>query len=242
MNNVVDTVPWSLIVIFTGCFLASRCVRLTERIVRRVRVEMGEGDWPLVRLDVPARLLPRLFVVWLVGHTVWFALSLPLTLESPVGIGPAVSALLLLASMAALGMLAWIDAETGILPNELILLVIPLVFLYHGLLTGEVLPATTFLWGMTLGYAVPILFIGIYLVFTGREALGQGDAKLLAVIGLWLGAAPLIDVWLIACGLLLVYTATKRCRDKRKLSLKSSVPFGPFLVAAANIVFICGPV
>ena len=237
-----EIAPWWLIILLSAWPLARLGVCLAQWMVRRVRADMIEGHWSVVRLDVPTRLLPRLFAACLGGNAVWLGLVLPVITEQPLGSGQAVSALLALANGAVLGMLAWVDAETGILPNELILLAGSFVFLIHWQVSGEVLPRTPFLWGMTLGYAVPILFNGVYLVFTGKDALGQGDAKLLAVIGLWLGALTLVDVWLIACALLLVYTAIKRCRDTGTLSLKSSVPFGPFLVAAANMIFICGSV
>lgn len=225
-----------LIILLSVWPLVDLSGHLARVIVRRVRIEMAEMDWPVVRLDLPARLLQRLFAVWLLGNATWLAWGPPLCT------GHLMSALLLLITMATLGALAWVDAETGILPNELILLVIPIVFLWHWQVSGETLPDTSFLWGMTLGYGVPIFFNGVYLAFTGSDALGQGDAKLLAVIGLWLGAAALTDVWLVACALLLVYTAVKRCGDPSQLSLKSSMPFGPFLVMAANVVFIGGSV
>jgi prepilin signal peptidase PulO-like enzyme (type II secretory pathway) len=136
-------------------------------------------------------------------------------------------------------MLALIDAETGILPNELVLLLMLLAWGYSWVIKGDGLPALDRLWGMTLGYALPMLFNAAYRWARARDAMGQGDAKLLAAIGLWIGLAALADVWIIASALLLVYTASLTLANRALVRLNRGIPFGPFLVLATNALVIC---
>lgn len=211
--------------------LASLARRLSRWMVRRLRDEMAFFQAHAELIVLPVEPLYRFFAAWLIIN------AAGITLSTQLGFWGLASSI---AMLSALGMLALVDAETGILPNEFILLAMVFAVVSLWRLSTEWMPKSDFLWGMTLGYGLPTLFNAAYRVVLGTDALGQGDAKLLAVIGLWLGAAALADVWLIACALLLVYTAVERCRRKSALSLKSSVPFGPFLVLAANIVFIHG--
>lgn len=69
-----------------------------------------------------------------------------------------------------------------------------------------------------------------------KEAMGQGDPKLLAAIGAWVGFAPLPQILLVASLTGLLYAAG------RKLSGHSSgpaVPFGPFLAMGGLFSYFC---
>ena len=59
----------------------------------------------------------------------------------------------------------------------------------------------------------------------GREAMGGGDVKLLAVLALYLGWAELFLTLLAGCLLGLAWAAVRRKKD--------AIPFGPFLAAGA---------
>lgn len=64
------------------------------------------------------------------------------------------------------------------------------------------------------------------------DAIGQGDAKLLAGMGIWLGLYPLGVVIMSAAWLSLLYTLWKGLKNRR---LPVAVPLGPFLALAGNI-------
>lgn len=90
--------------------------------------------------------------------------------------------------IAGTALLAWIDAETGYLPDRLTL---PLLWL--GLLVNldhsfSSLPLAVI--GAALGYSLLWLLNHVFLLLTGRTGMGYGDFKLLAALGAWLGAPP----------------------------------------------------
>src|SRR5690606_17526444 len=85
--------------------------------------------------------------------------------------------------------LAWMDAETGFLPD---LLTLPLLWL--GLLVnlgGAFAPLDGAVVGAAGGYMALWLICGAFLLATGRQGMGHGDFKLLAALGAWLGWMPL---------------------------------------------------
>jgi leader peptidase (prepilin peptidase)/N-methyltransferase len=74
----------------------------------------------------------------------------------------------------------------------------------------------------------------------GREGLGQGDAKLLAAAGAWLGAVALPQVILVAALSALLVAAALRLSG-RTMHAHSALPFGPFLALAIWALWLFGP-
>jgi leader peptidase (prepilin peptidase)/N-methyltransferase len=157
-----------------------------------------------------------------------------------VGFAPFVSALCLWrfgvtpAALAALGYvlallaLAWIDAETGLLPDALTL---PLLWL--GLLVNlkygfVALPDAVL--GAVAGYLILWSVYWGFRLCTGREGMGYGDFKLLAAVGAWLGWATLPWVLLLASvgGL----AAALMLRTAGRLKPGEPVSFGPCIAGA----------
>lgn len=88
-----------------------------------------------------------------------------------------------------------------------------------------------------------LLLVGVrqlYRILRGREGLGQGDAKLLAAGGAWLGWQGLPFALLIASlsGLLLVLALRLR---GRVLTAGDALPFGPFLAIGIWLVWLYLP-
>jgi len=79
-----------------------------------------------------------------------------------------------------------------------------------------------------LGYLGFRLLNAAYRAWRGRDGLGQGDAKLLAAAGAWLGAAALPNE-ILAAGLLGLVGALF---IRRTLSADAKLPFGPALALA----------
>lgn len=210
--------------------LAHVAQRGAQYMTARIREELAGDQSVQGLIALPVRWLHRYFVLWLLVNALCLVKIAALPLPQCLG-----TVLLL----AVLGMLALVDAETGILPNELVLLLMLLVWGYSWVIKGDVLPALDRLWAMTLGYALPMFFNVAYQRVRAREALGQGDAKLLAAIGLWVGLAALADVWIIASALLLVYTVGLMLANQSTIHLSTGIPFGPFLVLATNALVIC---
>lgn len=142
-----------------------------------------------------------------------------------------------MALSAVLLALAFIDADTQLLPDNLTL---PLLWggLLFNLLTGTV-PLAEAVIGAMAGYlSLWLLFHGFKLA-TGKEGMGYGDFKLLAALGAWLGwtLLPLVILLsslvgaLVGVGLILL---AKHGRGQ-------PLPFGPYLAVAGWVALIWGP-
>ncbi len=137
----------------------------------------------------------------------------------------------------ALITLGAIDAETGLLPDD-----ITLPLLWCGLmvnLRGLFVPLADAVLGAAAGYLVLWLIYQACRIATGKEAIGYGDFKLLAALGAWLG-------WtMLPLALLLASIAGALAGASLKLTGRSGpgdlLPFGPYLAAAAVIVLMYGP-
>ena len=73
---------------------------------------------------------------------------------------------------------------------------------------------------------------------TGKEGMGYGDFKLLAVLGAWLGwqMLPLIILLSAAVGATIGITMIVLRRQDRSVP----IPFGPYLAAAGWIAMLYG--
>ena len=91
------------------------------------------------------------------------------------------------------------------------------------------------LFGGALGYFTIWLIITLYKKIKNVEAMGFGDAKLLAGIGFILGFQSIFITLFIAAILGLIFSVPNLLN--RKSSLKTAIPFGPFLILASIIYF-----
>lgn len=133
--------------------------------------------------------------------------------------------------------LAWIDAEAGLLPD---LLTLPLLWL--GLLVnlnGVFIPLQDAVLGAVAGYLLLWCVYWGFLLYTGREGMGQGDLKLLAALGAWLGWAVLPWVLLISASLGLAIALSLRLTGRMKPG--EALSFGPCLAVAGILVLFIMP-
>lgn len=133
--------------------------------------------------------------------------------------------------------LAWIDADTQLLPDCLTL---PLLWLglVFNLLSGQV-SLEAALWGAIGGYGVLWLVNAMFKQLRGKNGLGGGDAKLLAALGAWLGVAALPG--LIFGAALLAVIAGLGMAALRRHTLNQPMPFGPWLAIAGWASLMVGP-
>jgi leader peptidase (prepilin peptidase)/N-methyltransferase len=129
----------------------------------------------------------------------------------------------------ALLVLAWIDWEHLLLPDAITLPLVPAGLAATFWLAPEALAAHAA--GAALGYSAFRGFAWAYRRLRGREGLGQGDAKLLAAAGAWLGWEALPAVVLVAAfaGLGL---AGALALKRGGLDREARLPFGPCLALA----------
>lgn len=129
-----------------------------------------------------------------------------------------------------------IDFEHQILPNE-----ITLPGAVIGLVLSIFLPPgwKSSLVGLLVGGLFPFLIAEIYLRVRGREGMGMGDFKMLAMVGAFLGW-PLVWVTLIlACVLGIVIGGGALLLSRRGMATR--IPFGTFIAVAALLCAYAEP-
>ncbi|MFA7439048.1 A24 family peptidase [Castellaniella sp.] len=166
----------------------------------------------------------------------WWGVSLGLAACCGLWLGATWAALAAVVFVLVLWTLAWVDARTGLLPDGLTL---PLLWL--GLLvnlndTFARLPDAVL--GAVAGYGVLWLLAHGYAGLRGREGVGQGDFKLLAALGAWLGWQAVPTVLLLASLGGLAMAAWLAWR--RRLPADPALAFGPWLALAGAWVLVAG--
>ena len=121
------------------------------------------------------------------------------------------------------------DLDQRLLPDVFTLPAIPLAFLFgfsgfNPLVPQGLLSATV------IAILVPAVLFAISIPF-GRGAIGQGDLKLLVSVGIIAG--PLRLVYGVIYGALLAGVVLVVLLALRRISLRTFVPYGPFLIIGA---------
>ncbi|MEL6874636.1 MAG: prepilin peptidase [Pseudomonadota bacterium] len=127
-------------------------------------------------------------------------------------------------------LLGALDVKHHWLPDRLTLLLV-LSGLLAGLIFSEPRLADRFI-GVVAGFGALAAIRYLYFMVRGKEGLGQGDAKLLAGIGAWLGWAALPLVILLACLVGLSGIFLSRLKGQ-SVDADTALPFGSYLAVAA---------
>lgn len=150
--------------------------------------------------------------------------------------GPTITFVLLLAFTGALIVITFIDLDHQIIPDSIS---IPGIFVGVG--ASFFLSLSTWLeslFGILVGGGFLFVVAVGYKWITGREGMGGGDVKLLAMLGAWLGwkAIPFI---LFSSSLIGVFVGVGIGLLQRT-GFRSRIPFGPFLALSAIIYLFFG--
>ncbi len=145
--------------------------------------------------------------------------------------------------VALLVPIAWIDARWYIIPNEITLvgsLVGLAVTLLISLTRGDWGYLASHLIGTIAGGAVIALIAVLGSIIFRKPAMGGGDIKLMALIGLFLGAWPHLMLVIVASafigsivGVVLIFLGAKE-------NPQSHIPYGPFLAIGALLSLLWG--
>ncbi len=132
--------------------------------------------------------------------------------------------------------LSFIDIDHQLLPDVMVL-----PFLWAGLLLNlfsVFTPLPNAVIGAVTGYLSLWLVFHLFKLITGKEGMGYGDFKLLALFGAWLGwqNLPLIILLSSLIGALIgIGLIVLRGRDRAQ-----PLPFGPYLAAAGWVAMLWG--
>ncbi len=132
--------------------------------------------------------------------------------------------------------LSFIDLDRQWLPDDL-----TLPFLWLGLLVnirGVFTDLESAVIGAAAGYLILWFVYHVFRKLTGKEGMGYGDFKLLAMLGAWLGwqAIPLIVILSSLVGTVFGVSFLLL----RRLGREQPIPFGPYLAIAGWIALIWG--
>lgn len=94
--------------------------------------------------------------------------------------------------------------------------------------------------GAAGGYGCMRLVAVAYRFFRGRDGLGQGDAKLMAAAGAWMGWEALPSVLTIGC-ILALSGVLAGTLVGRPVQLEQRIPFGTYLAAGFWLIWLYGP-
>jgi leader peptidase (prepilin peptidase)/N-methyltransferase len=167
--------------------------------------------------------------------------------ELLAGVGGAYAAWRFGPSLAALGAalfvwftiaLAFIDQETGLLPDDLTL---PLLWI--GLLAnaaGAFVGLSEAVLGAAAGYLSLWLVYWAYKLATGKDGMGYGDFKMNAAVGAFLGWKLLPLVILLSSAVGLVFGALQMFAARRRWDGGFRFHFGPYIAIAGVITLFWG--
>ncbi|GGJ96995.1 prepilin peptidase [Pseudomonas matsuisoli] len=132
--------------------------------------------------------------------------------------------------------MSMIDADHQLLPDALVL---PLLWL--GLIVNSYGLFTTLsdaLWGAVFGYLSLWSVFWVFKLVTGKEGMGYGDFKLLAMLGAW-GGWQVLPLTILLSSLVGAVLGLILLR-LRNADGGTPIPFGPYLAVAGWIALIWG--
>ncbi|MBB1369966.1 A24 family peptidase [Pseudoalteromonas sp. SR45-4] len=151
-------------------------------------------------------------------------------------LGATEQALLYIAITWALVALTFIDIDHMLLPDQITL---PLVWLaLIAAVLGYTVNPTDAIIGTACGYLSLWSVFWLFKLLTGKEGMGYGDFKLLAVFGALLGWQSLLTIILLSSvvgAIIGIALLTIQGKDKA-----TPIPFGPYLAIAGWITMLWG--
>jgi len=132
--------------------------------------------------------------------------------------------------------LTLIDFDHMLLPDQITM---PLLWL--GLLVninGAIVPLSDAVIGAVAGYMSLFSIFWLFKLATGKEGMGHGDFKLVALFGAWIGwqLLPLLILMASAVGAVIGISLIVFKKHQRE----QAIPFGPYLAIAGFITLLWG--
>jgi leader peptidase (prepilin peptidase) / N-methyltransferase len=159
-----------------------------------------------------------------------------LTLALFLRFGPTLAFAVLFVFCSALVVITFIDIEHQIIPDEISLSGIVVGFVCSFFLPGH--GWLNSLLGILLGGGSLLLVAYVYQWLTGKEGMGGGDIKLLAMMGAFLGWKAILFI-IFASSLIGSVVGISLMLIQKKDS-KLAIPFGPYLAFGAVLYIFYG--
>ncbi|MCQ4321393.1 prepilin peptidase [Stutzerimonas stutzeri] len=132
--------------------------------------------------------------------------------------------------------MSMIDVDHQLLPDSIVL---PLLWL--GLIVndfGLFAPLPDAVWGAIAGYLSLWSVYWLFKLVTGKEGMGYGDFKLLAMLGAW-GGWQVLPLTILLSSVVGAVLGTIMLRMK-KADSGTAIPFGPYLAIAGWVALLWG--
>lgn len=132
--------------------------------------------------------------------------------------------------------LTLIDFDHMLLPDQITLPLLWLGLLVN--LNGAIVPLNDSVIGAVAGYMSLFSIFWLFKLITGKEGMGHGDFKLVAVFGAWIGwqLLPLLILMASAVGAVIGISMMMFKNHQRE----QAIPFGPYLAIAGWITLLWG--
>ena len=130
--------------------------------------------------------------------------------------------------------MSMIDVDHQLLPDSLVL---PLLWL--GLIAnhfGLFAPLPDAVWGVVAGYLSLWSVYWLFKLVTGKEGMGYGDFKLLAMLGAW-GGWQVLPLTILLSSVVGAVLGTIMLR-MQKADSGTTIPFGPYLAIAGWVALL----
>lgn len=129
-----------------------------------------------------------------------------------------------------------IDVDHQLLPDSLVLplLWLGLIINYFGLFA----PLPDAMWGAVAGYLSLWSVYWLFKLVTGKEGMGYGDFKLLAMLGAW-GGWQVLPLTILLSSVVGAVLGTIMLR-MQKADSGTTIPFGPYLAIAGWVALLWG--
>lgn len=132
--------------------------------------------------------------------------------------------------------MSMIDIDHQLLPDSLVLPLLWLGLILNGF--GLFVSLESALWGAVAGYLSLWSVYWLFKLVTGKEGMGYGDFKLLAMLGAW-GGWQVLPLTILLSSVVGAVLGTILLRVQRAES-STPIPFGPYLAIAGWIALLWG--
>ena len=125
-----------------------------------------------------------------------------------------------------------IDSDHFLLPDSI---TVPL--LWVGLIASTFnifIDLESSLYGVVAGYLAPCALFWVFKITTGKEGMGQGDFKLMAAIGAFVGWQLLPSLLFTASMILVTHALVQKITNPD--NYQSTMPFGPYLAVSGMLI------
>jgi leader peptidase (prepilin peptidase)/N-methyltransferase len=159
-----------------------------------------------------------------------------IALACALSFGPTLHGLVVFTFIATLTVVTFIDLDHRIIPDTISLPGIPIFFVAALAVPGITWQASAI--GIVAGGGSLFVVAWVYQLITGREGMGGGDIKLLAMIGAMVGWQGILFTLFAASAIGTIVGLLAMVRSGKGMRL--AIPFGPFLAMGAVIYLFFG--